>query len=67
VGKRRFVRRARVLLNGRTVTVAYGKRNVTARIDLRGRVKGTYVVRTIVVTKGLRIKTRTRRYRVCGG
>ena len=67
LGKRRSVRRARVLLNGRAVTVSYGKRKVKARIDLRGRIKGTYVVRTVVVTKRLRIKTGTRRYRVCGG
>jgi hypothetical protein len=67
LGKRKNVRRARVLLNGKPVTVRYGKRRVTARIDLRHRVKRTYVVRTVVVTKRLRIKTGTRRYRVCGG
>ncbi len=67
LGKRRNVRRARVLLNGRPVAVTRGKRKVTARIDLRHRVKGTYVVRTVVVTKRMRIKTGTRRYRVCGG
>ena len=67
LGKRKNVRRARVLLNGKPVAVTRGKRKVTARIDLRHRVKGTYVVRTVVVTKRLRIKTGTRRYRVCGG
>ena len=67
LGKRRAVRRARVLLNGRPVTVSYGKRKVTARIDLRRRVKGTYVVRTVVVSKRYGIRTGTRRYRVCGG
>ena len=67
LGKRKDVRRARVLLNGRPVPVTRGERKVTARIDLRHRVKGTYVVRTVVVTKRLRIKTGTRRYRVCGG
>ena len=67
LGKRKNVRRARVLLNGKRVAVTRGKRKVTARIDLRHRVKGTYVVRTVVVTKRLRIKTGTRRYRVCGG
>ena len=67
LGKRKNVRRARVLLNGRPVAITRGKRKVTARIDLRHRVKGTYVVRTVVVTKRLRIKTGTRRYRVCGG
>jgi hypothetical protein len=67
LGRRANVRRARVLLNGKIVTVSYGKRKVTARIDLRNRVKGTYVVRTVVVTKRLRIRTGTRRYRVCGG
>ena len=67
LGRRANIRRAKVLLNGRSVGVAFGKRKVTARIDLRKRVKGTYVVRTVVVTKKLRIKTGTRRYRVCGG
>jgi hypothetical protein len=67
LGKRKNVRAARVLLNGRAVAVTRGKRNLTARIDLRHRVKGTYVVRTVVVTKRMKIKTGTRRYRVCGG
>ena len=67
LGKRKNIRRARVLLNGKTVSVSYGKRRVKARIDLRGRVKGTYMVTSIVVTKKNRIKTRTRTYRVCGG
>lgn len=67
LGKRKNVRRARVLLNGKPIPVTRGKRKVTARIDLRHRVKGTYVVRTVVVTKRLRIRTGTRRYRVCGG
>lgn len=67
LGKRKNVKRARVLLNGKRVSVKRGKRKVFARIDLRHRVKGTYVVRTVVVTKKLRIKTGTRRYRVCGG
>jgi len=67
LGKRKNVLRARVLLNGKRVAVTRAKRKVTARIDLRHRIKGTYVVRTVVVTKKLRIKTGTRRYRVCGG
>ncbi len=67
LGKRKNVLRARVLLNGKRVATTRGKRKVTAVIDLRRRVKGTYVVRTVVVTKRLRIKTGTRRYRVCGG
>ncbi|HEX8120088.1 MAG TPA: hypothetical protein VF549_02375 [Solirubrobacteraceae bacterium] len=67
LGKRKNIKRARVLLNGRPIAITRGKRNVTARIDLRHRVKGTYVVRTVVVTKRLRIRTGTRRYRVCGG
>ncbi|HEX8085669.1 MAG TPA: hypothetical protein VF529_15360 [Solirubrobacteraceae bacterium] len=67
LGKRRNLRSARVLLNGRPVAITRGKRKWTARIDLRHRVKGTYVVRTVVVTKRMRIKTGTRRYRVCGG
>jgi hypothetical protein len=67
LGKRKNIRRARVLLNGRPIAITRGKRKLTARIDLRHRVKGTYVVRTVVVTKRLRIKTGTRRYRVCGG
>ena len=67
LGRTKNIRRARVLLNGRRVAVTRGKRKVTARIDLRHRVKRTYVVRTVVVFKNLRIKTGTRRYRVCGG
>ena len=67
LGKRKNIRTVRVLLNGRPIPVTRGKRNLTARIDLRHRVKGTYVVRTVVVTKRMRIKTGTRRYRVCGG
>ncbi|HEX8205160.1 MAG TPA: hypothetical protein VF587_03775 [Solirubrobacteraceae bacterium] len=67
LGRTKNVRRARVLLNGKRVAVTRGKRKVTARIDLRHRVKRTYVVRTVVVFKNLRIKTGTRRYRVCGG
>lgn len=67
LGKRKNIRRARVLLNGKRVAVSWGKRKVTVAIDLRHRVKRTYVVRTVVVTKRLRIKTGTRRYRVCGG
>jgi cell division septation protein DedD len=67
LGKRKNVKRARVLLNGRPIPITRGKRKVTALIDLRRRVKGTYVVRTVVVSKRLRIRTGTRRYRVCGG
>ena len=67
LGRTKNVKRARVLLNGKRVAVTRGKRKVTARIDLRHRVKRTYVVRTVVVFKNLRIKTGTRRYRVCGG
>ena len=67
LGKRKNIKRARVLLNGRPIAITRGKKKWTARIDLRHRVKGTYVVRTVVVTKRLRIKTGTRRYRVCGG
>ena len=67
LGKRKNIRSARVLLNGRAIAITRGKKKWTARIDLRHRVKGTYVVRTVVVTKRLRIRTGTRRYRVCGG
>jgi hypothetical protein len=67
LGRTKNVKKARVLLNGKRVAVTRGKRKVTARIDLRHRVKRTYVVRTVVVFKNLRIKTGTRRYRVCGG
>jgi hypothetical protein len=67
LGKRKTIRTVRVLLNGRPIPVTRGKRKVTARIDLRHRVKGTYVVRTVVVTKRLRLRTGTHRYRVCGG
>jgi hypothetical protein len=58
--------KARVLLNGRKVRVKKTKRyGLTALIDLRKQVKGTYVVRIAVVTKRGRLVTATRRFRTC--
>ena len=61
------------MFNGKLVRVRYGRRghNVNATINLRGLKSGTYTVRTVVVTKGGRIRVGTRRYRTsvlgCGG
>ena len=58
--------KARVLLNGRGVSVKRTKRyGLSAVIDLRKRVKGTYSVRIAVVTKRGKIVTGTRRFRTC--
>jgi hypothetical protein len=61
------VRTARVMLNGRAIPVTRGKRGkASVLIDLRGRIAGTYTVRTTVVTrKGGKLRTGTHRYRVC--
>jgi hypothetical protein len=60
------VRKARVLLNGKAIAVSKGKKRTTALIDLRRRAKGTYTVRTFVVTKRGGLLTGTRRFRTCG-
>ena len=61
------VRAASVMFNGKLVRIHYGHhgRNVNATINLRGMKTGTYTVRTVVVTKGGRIRVGTRRYRTC--
>src|SRR6185503_10657404 len=59
------IRTARVLLNGKLVKVRRTKKGTYATIDLRNRAKGAYTVRTVVVTKGKRIKIGTRVYRTC--
>jgi hypothetical protein len=61
------VRAASVMFNGKLVRVRYGThgRNVNATINLRGQKAGTYTVRTVVVTKGGRIRMGTRRFRTC--
>jgi hypothetical protein len=59
------VRTARVLLNGRLVRVVRHNKRVTASINLRGRAKGTYTVRTVVVTKGNKIRIGSRKYMTC--
>ena len=67
-GRRLKVRKARVLLNGRAISVTKGnkRRRWTALIDLRRRAKGTYTVRYSVVTRSGRLVTGTRRFRTCG-
>jgi len=65
LGRSKNVRSARVTLDGRRITIRRGRRYVTALIDLRRRVKGTYVVRITVRTKrGNRVR-KTRRFRTC--
>jgi hypothetical protein len=63
--RRYKIRTARVLLNGKLVKVRRTKKGVYATIDLRNRAKGAYTVRSVVVTKGKRIKIGTRVYRTC--
>jgi hypothetical protein len=59
------VRAARVLLNGRRLHVVRRKNKVTVTINLRHFARGTYTVRTIVVTKSNKIRTSTRKYTTC--
>jgi hypothetical protein len=60
------VRNARVMLNGKAIAVTRSKSGrASVLIDLRKRLKGTYTVRTTVVTKKGKIVTGTHRYRVC--
>lgn len=58
---------ASVKLNGKTLAVRRTGRGLVAVVDLRGRGRGTYTVRTTVVTKGGRIRLGTRRFRTCRG
>ena len=62
------VRRARVLLNGRVLKTKIAKKGRRAHVvvDLRNRKAGTYVLRQSVVTRSGKLRTGTRRYRVCG-
>ena len=76
VSRRRFVvhlvripglvyRRVRVLLNGHLLASRTTERGVTVDVDLRGRPRGTYVLRiTIETTRGRSI-TGTRTYHTC--
>ena len=58
-------RRINVTLNGHRVTTKTTKRGVTAAVDLRGRPKGTYVLRvTVETTHGQKI-IGTRTYHTC--
>jgi hypothetical protein len=59
------VRAARVLLNGHLVRVVRHDKKVSSTIDLRSRARGTYTVRTVVVTKGNKIRIGTRRFTTC--
>jgi hypothetical protein len=59
------VRAARVLLNGHLVKVTRHNKKVTSTINLRNRAKGTYTVRTLVVTKGNKIRIGTRKFTTC--
>jgi hypothetical protein len=59
-------RRARVLLNGRAISVTRGRRSTSVLLDLRGRANTAFTVRHTVVTKTGRLKTGTRRFRTCG-
>ena len=51
-------------VNGRRVKIVRGKR-LTAPVDLRGRPRGTYVVRVIATTTTGRTLVRSRRYHTC--
>ena len=57
----RRLRAARVYVNGKRVRVTRGR----ARIDLRGRARGTVKVRVVGRTRGGRRVEDTRRYRTC--
>ena len=59
------VRAARVLLNGHLVKVTRHNKRVTSTINLRNRAQGSYTVRTLVVTKGNKIRIGTRKFTTC--
>ena len=59
-------RSARVLLNGRAISVTRGKKQTSVLLDMRGRANRSFTVRHTVVTKKGRLKTGTRRFRTCG-
>ena len=59
------LRSARVYVDGKRVRVKRGRRHMTARINLRGRARGTVHVRIVAVTRsGRRIVTK-RHFRTC--
>jgi hypothetical protein len=59
------LRSARVTVDGRRVRVVRRGGRLTARVNLRGRTGGRYVVRATVVTRDGARATETRRYRTC--
>jgi hypothetical protein len=59
------VRAARVLLNGKAISVTRGKRRTNVLIDVRGRKNTAFTVRHLVVLRNGRLKTGTRRFRTC--
>jgi hypothetical protein len=61
----RKLRSAKVTLNGRRVRVTRTASGAWAMINLRGRLAGTQTVRTVVVTKGGKVRREVRRYRTC--
>jgi hypothetical protein len=62
----RRMRSARVTVGGRRIKVVRGSR-LRARVNLRGRRRGTVVVRIVGRTRSGRRVVQTRRYRTCGG
>jgi len=62
----RGLRSARVTVGGRRAKVIRGSR-LRARVNLRGRRRGTVVVRIVGRTRSGRRVVQTRRYRTCRG
>ena len=63
--KLRRLRSAKVTVGGRRVKVLRGGKRLRARVNLRGRRKGTVVVRVVGRTRAGRTLRQTRRYRTC--
>ena len=61
----RKLRSARVTLNGKRVRVTKTSSGAWAMINLRGKSVGTQIVRTVVVTKGGKVRREVRRYKTC--
>ena len=59
-------RRARVVLNGRAISVTRTRKSTSVLLDMRGRKNQSFTLRHTVVTKTGRLKTGTRRFRTCG-
>jgi fibro-slime domain-containing protein len=59
------LRRATVKLNGKALKTKRSGRGFTAKVDLRKRPPGTYTVRIRSVTTKGKVRTETRRYRLC--